>query len=214
MTTDCMEGLYTQLRESEFSRWQLHDQCARLERLVNVLRKKVNGLNVLEPGGRADSTKVTLVDMTLHGAPTEGPLGPGHSNPVTLTSSEGEPKDSLSSLESVETASASSWKRGDLPGNNVSHSQSNLHSSYVLLHTADSSQPTLATSHNNPTSSTPAKSNPLQSVPNSSNHSSLSQSSGPTPSSSPHHQQRSNGVSEAEPRHIPGVTIVGPITEL
>ena len=48
---------------------------------------------------------------------TNSHIGNNSSNTTTggnTTSSE-EPKDSLSSLESVETASASSWKRGEIP---------------------------------------------------------------------------------------------------
>ncbi|KAG7176022.1 hypothetical protein Hamer_G016986 [Homarus americanus] len=214
ISAEYMEGLCTQLRESEASRWQLHDQCTRLERLVNVLRKKVNGLSVVEPGVRQEGTKLTLVDLTLHGPPGEVSLNSGQRNPAVSTSSEGEPKDSLSSLESVETASASSWRRGELP-NTSNHSATNLHSSYVLHH-SPSPLSTLSINHGghgNLIHSTTTPANPSQSIPIHSNHSSLSTSSGHTPNASPHHH-RQQGVSERDPRHIPGVTIVGPITEL
>nr|XP_045580970.1 uncharacterized protein LOC123744844 isoform X1 [Procambarus clarkii] len=214
VSAEYMEGLCTQLRESEVSRWQLHDQCTRLERLVNVLRKKVNGLSAIEPNTRQDGTKLTLVDLTVHGPPTEGSPNSGQRNPAASTSSEGEPKDSLSSLESVETASASSWRRGDVP-NTSNHSSTNLHSSYVLHHTT-SPLSTLNPSHNNHANlihSTTVQASPVQVIPVHSNQSSLSTSSGHTPSASPHHH-RQQGTSERDSRHIPGVTIVGPITEL
>ncbi|XP_069946892.1 uncharacterized protein [Cherax quadricarinatus] len=214
ISAEYMEGLCTQLRESEASRWQLHDQCTRLERLVNVLRKKVNGLNVVEPSLRQDGAKLTLVDLTLHGPPTEGPPNLGQRNPTASTSSEGEPKDSLSSLESVETASASSWRRGDV-ANTSNHSAANFHSSY-MLHNTPSHLSTLNPSHNNHTNlthPTTVQASSAQAMPIHSNHSSLSTSSGHTPSASPHHH-RQQGTSERDSRHIPGVTIVGPITEL
>lgn len=213
-----MEGLCTQLRESETLRWQLHDHCTRLERLVNVLRKKVNGLNVVEPSLRQEGTKLTLVDLSLHDPSAEGPPNSGHHNPPTSTSSEGEPRDSLSSLESVETASASSWRRGDIP-TTLCHSTTNVHSTYLLPHTS-SPHSTLNTSHSSHASiihSTMTQSTPIQPVSIHSHHSSLSPSLNHTPNASPHHhhqQQGQNVVNERDPRSIHGVTIVGPITEL
>lgn len=217
ISAEYMEGLCTQLRESETLRWQLHDHCTRLERLVNVLRKKVNGLNVVEPSLRQESTKLTLVDLSLHGPPADGPPNSGHHNPPTSTSSEGEPRDSLSSLESVETASASSWRRGDIPSTS-SHSTTNVHSSYLLPHTS-SPHSTLNTTHSSHTSiihSTMTQSAPIQSASIHSHHTNLSSSLSHTPNASPHHHQPQGPsvINEREPRYIHGVTIVGPITEL
>ncbi|XP_042874157.1 uncharacterized protein LOC122254524 isoform X1 [Penaeus japonicus] len=218
ISAEYMEGLCTQLRESEASRWQLHDQCTRLERLVNVLRKKVNGLGVLESGVRTEGTKLTLVDLTLHGPATESPPGSGHHHLPASTSSEGEPKDSLSSLESVETASASSWRRGEVPSI-TSHSNANLQSSYISQHSS-SPHATLNTHLNNHTnllhcSQTP--SNQIQSGQVNSCHSSssLSPPSSHSPHTSPHHrQQGTSSATDRDTKYIPGVTIVGPITEL
>lgn len=168
-----------------------------------------------------EGTKLTLVDMSLRGPPP----AEGHLNTHPSTSSEGEPKDSLSSLESVETASASSWKRGEVPNSTSGHSTTNLHSSYVLLHSANPSH----SNHSNLLFSSVAQSSPHQSPsvnPTlSSAPPSLGQiSSSPSSSVSPHHnyhhhqqqqQQQQQGTNlRNDPKHITGVTIVGPITEL
>lgn len=218
VSAEYMEGLCTQLRESETSRWQLLDQCTRLEKLVKVLRKKVNGLGILESGVRTEGTKLTLVDLTLHGPATESPPGSGHHHLPASTSSEGEPKDSLSSLESVETASASSWRRGEVPSI-TSHSNTNLHSSYISQHSS-SPHATLNTHLNNHTNllhSSQTQSNHIQSGQVNSCHSSssLSPPSSHSPHTSPHHrQQGTSSASDRDAKYIPGVTIVGPITEL
>lgn len=214
VSAEYMEGLCSQLRESEASRWQLHDQCARLERLVNVLRKKVNGLSSLETTGRQEGTKLTLVDLTLHRSNSDCPPSSAQPQPhlPASTSSEGEPKDSLSSLESVETASASSWRRGDVP--NSVHSPTVLHSSSILQHetspgSALSSHHVHHSSfvHSNLSQSGSEKSVPIS--PSTSSYSAL-----PSHVSPHHRQQGSSDVTECDPRNIPGVTIVGPITEL
>ncbi|XP_050686317.1 uncharacterized protein LOC126980415 isoform X3 [Eriocheir sinensis] len=231
VSNEYVEGLCSQLRESEASRWQLHDQCAKLERLVSVLRKKVNGLNVVESSMVQEGTKLTLVDLSLRGPPpAEGTSSSGPINTHPSTSSEGEPKDSLSSLESVETTSASSWKRGEVPNSSSGHSTTNLHSSYVLLHSSNPSHG----NHANLLFSSMAQTSPHQSPAGNQSMSSAPPSLGPTSSSpslsvSPHHnsyhhhhqqqqqqqQPQQQGTSlRNDPKHLTGVTLVGPITEL
>ncbi|KAK7081266.1 hypothetical protein SK128_003655, partial [Halocaridina rubra] len=214
ISTEYMEGLCSQLRESEASRWQLHDQCTRLERLVNVLRKKVNGLSTFESTARQEGTKVMLVDLTLHGANTEGHAGSGHQHPPTSTSSEGEPKDSLSSLESVETASASSWRRGDVANpSHSAHSTASIHSSNTphISSSPCASNNSHSAHHASPASpqSNSDKANAI------SNHSGCSTStSHKSQASLPHRHHGSNTLAENDHHNIPSVTIVGPITEL
>ncbi|XP_076041445.1 uncharacterized protein LOC143025528 isoform X2 [Oratosquilla oratoria] len=166
-TVKQLECLSNQLQESENCRHLLSDQCARLEHLVSSLRKKINGVT---SEAIHDGTSLTLVDLTLHdehlntmgGKSTSNNLiqtqynsrnmantSANRSNPST-GSSDGDGRDSLSSLDSVETASVSSWRRGD-----------------------------------------------PRSVPHSCEFS-----------------QNGNVNSETDRQNIPGVTIVGPITEL
>ncbi|XP_068202569.1 uncharacterized protein [Palaemon carinicauda] len=217
VSAEYMEGLCTQLQESEVSRWQLHEQCTRLERLVNVLRKKVNGLSTLETTGLQEGTKLTLVDFTLLRPNSDGPPNSTQPHLPTSTSSEGEHKDSMSSLESIETASASSWRRGDVPYS--SHSPTVLHSNSLLHHeSSTSSAPNSHYGHHgNFVNSTlyQSHSNSEKSVPINPSPSSYSSSSSTAPHISPHHrQQGSSDVAECDPHNIPGITIVGPITEL
>lgn len=157
---------------------------------------------------------------------------PTNNTSNTNTTSSEEPKDSLSSLESVETASASSWKRGELPHliNNYSlpNSQtaltsSNINScSYSTVSTFSTSSPnstspqfyddqdkerdgsTTNKLEKHKTEADEQPTNQSDESKRSSHHSSTQQQQWQTPE-----------ITVIENRHnIPGVTIMGPITEL
>ncbi|KAK4305383.1 hypothetical protein Pmani_022725 [Petrolisthes manimaculis] len=203
--TQCVECGYGKQGGEGAAKGQLEEQCARLECLAAALRQKMTGFSMGQPG-----SKVTLVDLALHHHHhNNNNSNTNHNHRGASTSSEGDPRDSLSSLESVETASASSWRRGEVsapPTCNQSLSSSNpppaLHSSCLFHHQGLS------------------QSSPLHSIqqpntiPGSSPGSSpLHYQTSSTPSSSPHHYHNNKG-NDKDQRNIPGVTIVGPITEL
>lgn len=235
--TQCVESGYGKQSGEGPVQGQLEEQCARLECLAAALRQKMTGFSLGQPG-----SKVTLVDLALHHSPSlsgdttsahyhhrhhhhhhhnttpssttttnsnNNNSNTNHNHRGASTSSEGDPRDSLSSLESVETASASSWRRGEVsaPTCNQSMTTSNpppsaLHSSCLYLQQGSS------------------QSSPLHSIqqpialPCSSPGSSpLHYQTSSTPSSSPHHYHNNKG-NDKDQRNIPGVTIVGPITEL
>ena len=195
-----------------------------------------------------EGTKLTLVDLSLRAPPAEGISSSSHLNTQPSTSSEGEAKDSLSSLESVETASASSWKRGEVPSTTSGHSTTNMHSSYVLLHSSGfnpsrsshanfiyssmaQTNPNQYPAANSTSSSTPPSLGPITSPSSvSPNHNHQlnhqyhqQQQQQPNPQQQPqhqqqqqhqhHHQQQGTNLRNNS-KHLTGVTIVGPITEL